>query len=774
MEATSGSIDFEVVPTELGHAPEVFDVIHLANGYPLDPVKRARHSEHVARQLERFPEGQFVAVTRSGGREVVVGTATTLRTARPPDAPPLTWYEVIGDHGLPTHDPDGAWLYGVEIAVHPSFQRRGIASALYRARLGLVPELGLQGWYAGGMLMGYHRYADVLSPCAYAERVIAGELVDPTVTMQIHRGLRPLGIIEGYYPEPKAGGCAVLLAWLPARVAPAKGMGKPVPGRSIPGRTGLGKTPRHAPTLSTVDGIVRPAPAGVSAVTIPSTQGATSSTVLPAAANEAPAGPAPAPGPAFPGPVAPRLAPAPHRRPRPTPGRARVPWRPPRPRPRAVWVVARTDADTATVDVDVVVLGAGVAGLKAAHDLDAAGVRVVVLEARDRIGGRVWTDRDLADHPVELGAEFVHGDRASTWAPLRALGLATRVWPKADESLVRLADGSLRTMRDARASDADFDRTRTMTWPDLEARPYEDLEAFLLRADWTGAQRGYVRRSFANAAGDDPHHLSAAALGLGLADGTAGLGDHRIEDGYDALPNALAEGLDVRLETPVTRVEVERSGVRVTVGSGATWRARHVVVALPLGVLQSGDVTFEPELSALKGSALAGLRMGPVVKVVYRLDRIPFRPLDRAGPAIEAVYASGTPPMWWTSSPADTARPIWTGFVSGSGALELLRHPPEAALARAFAALVAEVDPNERAGLHYDRARRIDWPHDPWARGGYSHVVPGFVGAREALAAPTPPLFWAGEATAGEGSAATVHGAFESGERAAREVLDTA
>ncbi len=276
MEATSGSIDFEVVPTELGHAPEVFDVIHLANGYPLDPVKRARHTEHVARQLERFPEGQFVAVTRSGGRDVVVGTATTLRTARPPDAPPLTWYEVIGDHGLPTHDPDGAWLYGVEIAVHPSFQRRGIASALYRARLGLVPELGLQGWYAGGMLMGYHRYADVLTPRAYAERVIAGELVDPTVTMQLHRGLAPLGIIEGYYPEPKAGGCAVLLAWWPTRVAPAKGMGKPVPGKSIPGRTGLGKSPRPAPTLrASVTTPTAAAPAAAAAATAATAVGAT-------------------------------------------------------------------------------------------------------------------------------------------------------------------------------------------------------------------------------------------------------------------------------------------------------------------------------------------------------------------------------------------------------------------------------------------------------------------------------------------------------------------
>lgn len=228
MRGSSRSTTFDVVPTEVRHGTGAFDVLSLANGYPIMAERRAAHARHVAEQLERFPEGQFVAVVRRDDEEIVVGTATTLRTDRPPEAPPLTWREVIGDYGLPQHDPKGCWLYGVEIAVHPDYQRRGIATALYRARLALVPELGLQGWYAGGMLMGYHRYADVLTQRAYAERVIAGEIDDPTVSMQIRRGLQPRGIIEDYYPEPRAGGCAVLLVWQPPRAAPAKG--RPLPG----------------------------------------------------------------------------------------------------------------------------------------------------------------------------------------------------------------------------------------------------------------------------------------------------------------------------------------------------------------------------------------------------------------------------------------------------------------------------------------------------------------------------------------------------------------
>lgn len=419
---------------------------------------------------------------------------------------------------------------------------------------------------------------------------------------------------------------------------------------------------------------------------------------------------------------------------------------------------------------DAVVLGAGVAGLKAARDLHDAGLRVVVLEARDRVGGRVWTDRNFATHPVEFGAEFVHGDRADTWDLIRPLELATRLWPKLDESLVQLEDGSLRTMRAARAADPAFDATRTMALPTDAPGRYEDLDAYLRRVGWTADQRRHVRRAFANAAGDDPQRLSAEAIVAGLTKGDAGEGDHRLPDGYDALALALADGLDVRLAQAATRVVAGPDGVDVDTvpatasrGSARRWRARVAVVTLPLGVLHSGTVAFEPGLHVLKGAALAGLRMGPVIKLIYRLAAPPFDP----GAGVEAVYARGTPPMWWTSSPAGAEAPVWTGFVSGAGAADLLRLESEVALRQALTAL------EEAAGrsLAFVQGHVVAWPDDPWARGGYSHVVPGHHGARERLAAPTPPLYWAGEATAPEGCAATVHGALRSGARAAREVL---
>lgn len=203
-----------MVPTRAHHAEAVYDVVRRAHGVPLTrDCRGCNPPEVLLQQIERFPQGQFVAVTYDGDEERVVGAATLMLTSRPPTARPLKWIEAIGTPGLANHDPDGRWLYGVEMAVHPDHQGRGVGSALYRARLALIERLGLKGMYAGGMLKGYHRHAGDMTPREYAERVIGGELDDPTVTMQLNRGFKAYGIIEDYERDPKAGNCAVLIVW---------------------------------------------------------------------------------------------------------------------------------------------------------------------------------------------------------------------------------------------------------------------------------------------------------------------------------------------------------------------------------------------------------------------------------------------------------------------------------------------------------------------------------------------------------------------------------
>ncbi len=156
------------------------------------------------RHLEVFPEGQFTALLEG----VAVGATTTFRTAdfdhiRQPFEAAVSW--------LAYHEPEGAWLYGADMSVHPAYQRRGVGSALYAARAALVQRLNLRGEVAAGLLSGYQHYRESLSIEAYAARVAAGELRDPTVTMQLRNGFVLREVLYNYVENPEAANCAALI-----------------------------------------------------------------------------------------------------------------------------------------------------------------------------------------------------------------------------------------------------------------------------------------------------------------------------------------------------------------------------------------------------------------------------------------------------------------------------------------------------------------------------------------------------------------------------------
>ncbi len=214
-------------------------------------------NKDVMAHIERFPLGQFAAQRVGGmGAGHCVGMATTMRSSRPPTAPCLPWLEAIGDMKLSAHEPDGDWLYGVEMAIRPMYQGHGIGSGLYAARFALAKYLNLRGMYAVGMLMGYRKlaidalqgeqkatmdalyevlrnykldyserdkardqllelptYADLMDVREYGERVSTGEFKDPTVTMQMNRGFRPVQVVADYCDEPAAGNAGLLIVW---------------------------------------------------------------------------------------------------------------------------------------------------------------------------------------------------------------------------------------------------------------------------------------------------------------------------------------------------------------------------------------------------------------------------------------------------------------------------------------------------------------------------------------------------------------------------------
>ena len=491
----------------------------------------------------------------------------------------------------------------------------------------------------------------------------------------------------------------------------------------------------------------------------------------------------------------------------------------------------------------VLIIGAGVAGLSAAWRLQRENIAATVLEARDRIGGRVWTSHDFADIPVEFGAELIHGTtpEVNTWDWVRRLGLETWHWNKLGDSMIRLEDGRWMTMADARADSPEFDVTRSWELDDAPPpRDSDDLETYLRRIGFSDEQLRYVARSFANAEGESMRCLNAkahahlmhddgpleksrgvelppdasgglrgvelppdasgglrgvelppvasgglrgvdpdASGGLRGVDPDASGGlrgvesdsspgpkgvDHRILDGYDAYTSALADGLDIRLNTVVKAVDWS-NGVAVTTASGETFSADRAIITLPLGVLQAGGIGFNPPLPQSKLDAVSGLRMGPVVKLVYRFSQ-PI--LD---PSIGAIYARGNPPMWWSPSLGrESGDIVWTGFVTGDYARELHALGEEAALQAALDSLRRELNQPDLQPTH---ARWINWIDDPYSLGGYSVCLPGHYAARDKLAQPTPPLYWAGEASAPHHLTAMVHGAYFTGQRAAAEVIES-
>ncbi|HEX9009222.1 MAG TPA: GNAT family N-acetyltransferase [Holophagaceae bacterium] len=163
--------------------------------------------ENLRRHLERFPEGQVVA---EAGLDLI-GTSTTMRVPMAMALAPHTWSGITGGGSLSTHDPAGDVLYGVNIAVDPAWQGRGVGRLLYEARLALGRRLGCRVFAAGARIPGYHLHSGALSPGAYLEAVTAGRIFDPTLSKQMRVGFRVIGLLPDYAPDPETLGHAALI-----------------------------------------------------------------------------------------------------------------------------------------------------------------------------------------------------------------------------------------------------------------------------------------------------------------------------------------------------------------------------------------------------------------------------------------------------------------------------------------------------------------------------------------------------------------------------------
>jgi monoamine oxidase len=417
------------------------------------------------------------------------------------------------------------------------------------------------------------------------------------------------------------------------------------------------------------------------------------------------------------------------------------------------------------------VVGAGVAGLAAARALAAAGLTVQVLEARNRIGGRILTERVPGfPLPIELGAEFVHGHAEETWDLVRGGGLPiVQVGERHD--LAR--DGGLSPAPDLGELLADLVARAAALATDQPVAAL--LRSMPLSPDQAAVLARYVEGFHAA----DPERASARAFGQvesGQGSG-ANPGFRLLAEGYGAVVGRLRAGIPdgaIALDAGVSRIGWAPQSVTVERTIGKPVRARAAVIALPAPVLTSGSPAFEPALPG-KQAALRYIAAGPAVRLVLRFrtswwDELPGA--QRVPEPIGFIHVPDAPlPTWWT--PAPIQAPLLVGWAGGPSAARFTGQAAEqvieagiGVLGGAFGLGAAHLR-RELVSAHYH-----DWSADPWSLGAYSYLLAGGADAPARLAAPVDgTLFFAGEATHAGGEHASVHGAIETGIRAAREVI---
>ncbi|MCB0082175.1 MAG: FAD-dependent oxidoreductase [Caldilineaceae bacterium] len=416
---------------------------------------------------------------------------------------------------------------------------------------------------------------------------------------------------------------------------------------------------------------------------------------------------------------------------------------------------------------DTIIIGAGAAGLAAARKLSDAQQSVLVLEARDRIGGRIWTDYDFAEFPMEYGAEFIHGEHAATHELVQAAQFHTNSAPRK----AQLRWGSKTRATAVADLPPALRNTIEKLWAayrHLPTRAYltndESLGNYLYRQGFTADEIAMADVLLAQTCCAPINRLSCADLVREMAVDHAGLEEFRIVEGYGALLEEYSKGLRIECNAPIQSIHWSQEGVEL-VSNEKTYQARRCISTVPVSVLQAGHITFYPALSVSKQAAISAFRTEAATKLLYRFAE----PLWDE----ELVYMmhTGIAARWWTPGYPRPDAAVIACYVTAERAIAVDAMHEEEALTLGLEEL-AELLGRSDVQAACIAAKRIAWAKDPYALGGYAYIPTGAAAARPILAQPEGNvLFFAGEATAHNTNPQTVHGALESGWRAAGEVL---
>lgn len=405
----------------------------------------------------------------------------------------------------------------------------------------------------------------------------------------------------------------------------------------------------------------------------------------------------------------------------------------------------------------IAIIGAGAAGLAAAKVLKAANISFDLIEARDRIGGRAFTDTLLGAR-FDAGAFYIHWAERNPWGKI-AQDLAV---PVIDD---RLAEGEFRLAEDGHLIPRGQSGRRRLAFSTFsqaaEAHSTEagDLSLAAMAAELGGEEIAGAARAIAlGALGEEPERVSLADYNR-LDSGS----DLVVPSGYGALVARYGADVEVRLSTQVSLIDWSGQGVAIETNRGRL-AADAAIVTVPLGVLLAGRVGFRPELPAALQAAINGLQMGAYTKIALRFDQP-----DGFGMGVNSTLvtrhggASILHSMW------PHGERLVVSLIGGDAARDLAGAGEEAAIEAMLQQLTEAFGPEVRAS--FLGGRLISWWIDPFALGSYSIAWPGHADARAALTEPVAErIYFAGEACAGR-AAMTVGGATLSGTETANRLL---
>lgn len=429
-----------------------------------------------------------------------------------------------------------------------------------------------------------------------------------------------------------------------------------------------------------------------------------------------------------------------------------------------------------TTQADIIIIGAGAAGLTCAHELLQQGHNILMLEARPRIGGRIFTLKDPFDRtPLELGAEFIHGKSAELMQLSESLCM--NFYDVMDQHLIFK---NFKTQK------------RTEFWSKIETvmkklEPSRKTDRSV--SDFLNSRRlpSELREQFASFV--EGYHAADAKLmsEKSLADSEeSNAAMFRFSSGYSELMNGIfktfsADHDSIRLNTAVKSINWDGDKIEIKadcLSGHIQFHCKMLVVTLPLGVLKSfagsnAAIEWLPKQPEPLHEAISGMQMGEVHKLIFRFHNRFWEKLSHEPYNFIHLGPENYFPTWWNLLPLRSPHLVaWQG---GPKAKEMTLWKPEKRIEEALVTL----SKFSKCSVDFLRDQILeihthDWCNDPYARGAYSFVETGGVEAAQLLEKPfKKKLFFAGEATISGPARGTVHGAIQSGRRAANDIIKT-